>query len=123
MHPRCHYWLLHRRESLTRELNGSGGEFWWRGYQHLHSSYCDLVITGLVGLRPDAGDKLIINPLVPPEFEWFAVDNLLYHGIELTIAWDQKGEHYGHGPGLHVWADGNLIANSTSLQTLQVDLT
>lgn len=103
-------------------VNVSAGEFWWRGYQHLHSTFCDLVITGLVGLRPDANDRLILNPLVPQDIEWFAVDNLLYHGIELSIAWDESGERYGHGPGLTVWADGQLLANSTSLQPLQVDL-
>ena len=30
-----------------------------------HSSFCDLVITGLVGLRPRADDLLEMNPLIP----------------------------------------------------------
>ena len=29
----------------------------------IHSSYNNLIISGLCGIRPDKGDSLIINPL------------------------------------------------------------
>ena len=95
---------------------------WRRGYSYLHSTYCDLVITGLVGLRPRADDLLIVHPLVPDDAKWFALDNLLYHGLNLAIVWDRTGERYGHGAGLSVWAQGRLLGRSLSLQQLEVRL-
>ena len=109
---------------MTHQYHGRRhGEWdWQRGYAYLHSTFCDLVITGLVGLRPRSDALLVINPLVPEGVEWFAIDNLLYHGINLSISWDQHGAKYGLGHGLHVWADGQLVAHSSSLQSLSMRL-
>lgn len=95
---------------------------WRRGYAYLHSTFCDLIITGLVGLRPQANATLLINPLVPSSTQWFALDNLLYHGTMLCIFWDQHGRRYGHGKGLHVWAEGQLLAHSPVLAALTTKL-
>ena len=40
---------------------GKGGKE--RGKDYNHSTYCDLVITGLVGLRPRPDDTVEVNPL------------------------------------------------------------
>jgi len=39
------------------------------GDHYNHSTYCDLIITGLVGLRPRADDIVEVNPLLP-ESTW-----------------------------------------------------
>jgi len=94
--------------------DGKGGRE--RGKDYNHSSFCDLIITGLVGLRPRADDIVEVNPLVPEgEWPWFCLDNIAYHGRTLTILWDKTGEKYGRGKGLRVFADGREIAYSDTL--------
>jgi hypothetical protein len=87
-----------------------------RGKDYNHSMYVDHIITGLVGLRPRADNTVEVNPLVPDgKWDYFCLDNVLYHGHTLTIFYDKTGKRYGKEPGLHVLADGLEIAHSTSL--------
>lgn len=87
-----------------------------RGRDYNHSTYCDLVVTGLVGLRPRADDLVEVNPLVPEgNLEYFCLDHVRYHGRHLTILWDKTGKRYGRGRGLRVLADGVEIAGSEHL--------
>jgi hypothetical protein len=87
-----------------------------RGKDYNHSSYCDLIITGLVGLRPRADDVVEVHPLVPDgQWDWFCLDKVSYHGRILTILWDKTGTKYNQGKGLRVFADGREIARSETL--------
>lgn len=88
-----------------------------RGKDYNHSTYCDLIVTGLVGLRPQIDDAVELNPLIPPGGAWkyFCLDRIPYHGRSLTILYDRDGDHYGKGRGLHVYADGRRIAWSPRL--------
>ncbi len=87
-----------------------------RGKDYNHSSFCDLVITGLVGLRPRADDIVEVHPLVPDgKWDFFCLDNVAYRGHTLTILWDKTGTKYGKGKGLRVFADGREIASSNGL--------
>jgi hypothetical protein len=87
-----------------------------RGKDYNHSTFCDLIITGLVGLRPRADDVVEVHPLVPDGFwDWFCLDNVSYHNRFLTILWDKTGGKYGKGKGLRVFADGREIARSDTL--------
>lgn len=94
-----------------------------RGYKYNHSTFNDLIITGLVGLRPRPDGLLIVNPLLPSDsLAHFAIDNLLYHGHELTVFWDSDGTHYSRGQGLHVWVDGQEHAHTAGLERLTLFL-
>ena len=55
-----------------------------------------------------------------PEDKWdfFCLDDLLYHGKNLTIIWDKTGTKYGCGAGLNVLVDGKRIAHSLKLGKL-----
>ncbi|MGJ7032248.1 MGH1-like glycoside hydrolase domain-containing protein [Niabella hirudinis] len=87
-----------------------------RGRYYNHSTFNDLVITGLAGLRPRADDRIEVNPLLPAgTWDWFALDNVLYHGKIITIIWDRTGKKYRKGKGLSVWADGKLVKRSKRL--------
>ncbi|MDR3711569.1 MAG: hypothetical protein P4L51_02045 [Puia sp.] len=78
-----------------------------RGKDYNHSTFCDLVITGLIGIRPAADDSLSVNPLVPAGvWDYFCLDNLLYHGKIITVLYDRTGRRYHRGKGLQVWVDG-----------------
>jgi hypothetical protein len=94
-----------------------------RSYYYNHSSFADLVITGLVGLRPRADDVLEVNPLLPENtWNWFCLDGVSYHGRILTIVWDAKGDRYGKGPGLTIVADGKVIAQAPKLSKITAKL-
>jgi hypothetical protein len=94
-----------------------------RGKDYNHSSYNDLIITGLVGLRPRADNMLEVNPLLPEGcWNYFCLDNVLYQGHILTIIWDRTGEKYGRGQGLTLLADGDRVAHSVKLERIVVEL-
>jgi len=97
---------------------GKGGKE--RGKDYNHSSYCDLVITGLAGLRPRADETVEVNPLLPADrWDWFCLDNVLYHNRIITILWDKTGAKFGKGKGLFVFADGKQIARAASLDRIK----
>ncbi|HEY0449747.1 MGH1-like glycoside hydrolase domain-containing protein [Actinophytocola sp.] len=80
-----------------------------------HSTFTDLVINGLVGLRPSADDRLVVNPLVPPSWDYFALENTPYRGHNVTVLWDRDGSRYHQGAGLQVFVDGRPVARRASL--------
>jgi hypothetical protein len=73
-----------------------------------HSTFTDLVLSGLLGIRPQAGDTVRISPLAPASWTHFAVENVAYHGHNLSIVWDRDGTAYHRGSGFRVWLDGEL---------------
>jgi hypothetical protein len=88
-----------------------------RSFYYNHSTYADLLITGLVGLRPRADDTVEIAPLLPAgTWDWFCLDGVRYHGRELTILWDKDGQRYGRGAGLTVLVGDKMIAHSARLE-------
>jgi len=85
-----------------------------------HSGFADLVISGLVGLRPRPDNVVEVNPLIPEgTWDYFCLDKVPYHGRVMAILYDKTGERYGKGKGLRVFADGHLIAISESLQRVR----
>lgn len=95
----------------------------WLGCSHyFHSSYTDLVITGLVGLRPRADDIIEINPLAPDDWSFFILDDVRYHDRLVTIIWDVDGKRYNRGKGLSIIADDHVIANTPRLERLSAPL-
>lgn len=94
-----------------------------RGKDYNHSAYCDLIISGLIGLRPRADDRIEINPLLPDgTWDYFCLDRIPYHGRLLTILYDKSGKRYGKGAGLHLLVDGESIASAPRLQKLNASL-
>ena len=118
------YARSHRKDGkpyLAEALHPDTGSFEGHdGYNHsehyLHSGYCDLVITGLVGLIPRADDTLEIKPLAPAEWDYFALDDVTYRGHSVSIVWDKSGERYSLGKGMHVLVDGQRIHTSAELE-------
>jgi hypothetical protein len=106
------------------ELNGAWlitGPKAERSRHYNHSTFCDLVITGLVGLVPRADDTIEVDPLFPvnsdgaPAWDWYCLDDVRYHGHDVTIVWDRDGTRYNRGAGLTVWVDGAQVAHSPTI--------
>jgi hypothetical protein len=95
-----------------------------RSHHYYHSAYDDLIITGLVGIRPRADDVLVVNPLLPSDpsdpnaMAWFALENAPYHGHLVTVLYDRDGSHYRRGAGLQLFIDGRKVASSPVLARL-----
>jgi predicted GH43/DUF377 family glycosyl hydrolase len=124
LNPRTGDWLARTRlktwKDGTWDPEKGGKE---RGKDYNHSTYCDLVITGLIGLRPQPDDTIQVSPLLPADtWDWFCLDNVLYHDRIVTIVWDKTGEKYGRGKGLHIFADGRQIVQADSLERVTGEL-
>lgn len=73
-----------------------------RSKYYNHSTYNDLIITGLIGLRPSMDETVTVHPLIPSTWDYFCIDNLPYHGKLLTIYYDRTGSRYHQGKGLYI---------------------
>lgn len=104
-------------------LKQRGSDIPERGKDYNHSTYCDLIITGLVGLRPRADEIVEVDPLIPDGvWDYFCLDNVHYHGHILTIFYDKTGKKYGRGKGLYILEDGQKIASSRTLRRITARL-
>ena len=98
--------------------------YWLKGDQersryYNHSTFNDLIITGLCGLRPRSDGIVEVNPLLPDgKWEYFCLDNIRYHGHNLTIVYDRDGSRYHMGRGLRVLVDGRLKGERADLGKL-----
>jgi hypothetical protein len=114
----------HRGRPYIGEYLDEVTGYWLKGDQersryYNHSTFNDLVITGLVGLRPRTDNTIEVNPLIPEDkWNWFCLDNVLYHGHNISIVWDKDGSRYHAGKGLRVYVNGKLVGQSDRLQRL-----
>lgn len=114
----------HRGRPYIGEYLDEVTGYWLKGDQersryYNHSTFNDLIITGLVGLRPRSDNTIEINPLLPPgKWDWFCLDNVLYHGKNLTILWDKYGDKYHLGKGLRVLVNGKEVGYAPTLSKI-----
>lgn len=90
-----------------------------RSRYYNHSTFNDLMITGIVGLRPQEDGSIVVNPLVPQDkWDYFCLDGVNYRGHILTIIWDKDGQRYHQGNGLTLMVDGKVVANRKDIGKL-----
>jgi hypothetical protein len=93
-----------------------------RSHHYNHSTYNDLILSGLIGIRPHADNVLEIDPLLlPPNsserpIRYFALEGLRYHGHDLTLIYDADGSRYHLGTGLSVFSDGHRLSGPAPLR-------
>ena len=95
-------------ENYDPNLGGPIVYYYWSNH-YLHSTFNNLVISGLCGIRPSESDTLVINPLVDDSIRYFCLSDINYHGRSLTVAYDKDGSRYKSGKGLSVWVDGQKV--------------
>jgi len=119
LHPDLGYWNNRAR------MYWSGAPTRDQGDDYLHSTFCDLVLEGLMGIRPELNGTVRVHPLVPTDtWDHFAADHVLVHGKVLSVVWDASGRHYAHPgrAGLSVLVDGHVAASRPTLGELIVQV-
>lgn len=90
-----------------------------RSRYYNHSTFNDLMITGICGLRPQQDGSVVVNPLVPQDkWDYFCLDGIRYRGHILTILWDKDGQRYHQGSGLTLMVDGKKVAHRKDIGKL-----
>ncbi|HNC29260.1 MAG TPA: discoidin domain-containing protein, partial [Cyclobacteriaceae bacterium] len=92
-------------ENYDPNLGGPIVYYYWSNH-YLHSTFNNLVISGLCGIRPSEGDSLTINPLIDNSIEYFYLDNINYRGHDVSVVYDRDGAKYNIGKGVTVFVDG-----------------
>ncbi len=139
------YWNILKRYEQSHRLRGDyNHQIWWidenlnpftgewharkrklsegkepieRGKDYNHSSFCDLLISGLMGFHPDQYGSLLINPLVPDElWNYFCLDRIPYKGEEWTIVWDKDGSVFNKRKGYTIYKAGKCIHQSATIE-------
>ena len=93
-----------------------------RSRYYNHSTFNDLMITGICGLRPQQDGSIVVNPLVPQDkWDYFCLDGIRYRGHILTILWDKDGQRYHQGTGLTLMVDGKVVAHRKDIGLLKYE--
>ena len=93
-----------------------------RSRYYNHSTFCDLVINGLIGICPQPDNSVVIEPLIPSDtWDWFCLDQVPYQGHNLTVVWDKTGEKYRVGKGLTLLIDGKVAGNRSDLGQIKAN--
>ena len=81
-------------------------------HHNILGAYNFMIIDDIAGVRPRLDDQLELWP-IDVGWDHFAVNNLSYHGHDLTIVWDRPGDgtdHYANAPdGYSAYVDGTRV--------------
>lgn len=100
---------------IAEDIDGETGK--WiadceRSPLYNHSTFCDLVISGLFGIGTEDG-CLSVSPLMPGEYDYFCIENVPVQGHNVTVIFDRDGSRYAVGVGLIVISDGKIVYNGS----------
>ncbi|MFC8922849.1 discoidin domain-containing protein [Cellulosimicrobium sp. NPDC057127] len=73
-----------------------------------------IYVEDMGGIQPRSDDKIELWP-IDLGYDHFMVNNLRYHGHDVTIVWDEDGSHYGLGEGYSLFVDGERKASADAL--------
>ncbi|XP_054152490.1 beta-L-arabinobiosidase-like [Oppia nitens] len=109
------------------ECHSPVGDFWVgdsfnHSEHYAHSTYTDNVLTELLGILPQEDNTIIIDPLVPKSWSYFALENLLYHGKNISIVYDSTGNKYKVGKGMTVYVNGISVYHKEGLEKAVIDV-
>lgn len=136
MSPKVFYDELHkyamshirRGEPYLGEYQDEKNGSWLKGDNprssyYNHSTFCDLVISDLVGLKSRSDNILEMYPLIPTgQWDWFCLDNVNYHNHNITVLWDKTGARYHKGKGFSVYVDSKPVYRADELKHFTVKL-
>ncbi|KAF5710031.1 coagulation factor 5 8 type domain-containing protein [Fusarium globosum] len=127
-------WFMYEAETCCRwdgnptwlKHHPDDDKWMYDGYNHSedynHSTFVDNALAGLIGLRAQSGETIVVNPLTPSNWDYFAVENIAYHGHLITVLWDRTGSIYHRGQGLRVYVDGQLAGSRETIGLTKVEV-
>jgi len=115
LHADLGYWNNRQQMYQRNDSNKNMGD------DYNHSTYIDLVLNGLLGIRPREDGSVHIHPIIPPSISSFAADHVKVRGKILTVVWDRDGTVYDRfDKGLTVLVDGTKVTHSSTIELLVV---
>ena len=75
-----------------------------RGKDYNHSTFCDLIISGLVGVDTSK-DEFTVSPIIPKDWDWFALYNVPFRGKTYSVIYDKYGTKFNKGKGIIISED------------------
>ena len=127
LHPDLGYWNNRARMYWRDDERKNMGD------DYNHSTFIDLILNGLLGIRPQEDGSLVINPLVQSSHaKIFAVDHVKIGSNRiLSITWSDAGSEQSkdiddaltrdYQEGLTVFLDGQVVARRKDLGPLHID--
>ncbi len=94
MHPFEYKWTA-RDILMARDQKNQ------RGKDYNHSTFCDLVIRGLIGVVAQA-DTLTVNPRIVGIWDYFSLENITFKKQTYDIFYDADGTHFNKGAGVRI---------------------
>lgn len=98
LHPETGEWTA---EKILRDLGFPeklGG--YERGKDYNHSTFCDIILGGLLGISVGETQAPDVKPIIPDWWEYFKVDNLELCNKKYCITYDKNGDIYNVGKGI-----------------------
>ncbi len=99
-----------------------------RSHHYFHSTYIDLILSGLIGIRPRVDNTFEVDPLIPTQsgaghrIHYFALQNLAYHHHDISLFYDEDGSRYHIGSGLSIFVDHRRVSGPDPLAPIRVAL-
>jgi hypothetical protein len=91
-----------------------------RGEDYNHSTFCDLVISGLAGVSINDG-ILKVKPLFESKnLDYFCLDGIVYKDKTISVLWDKDGTRYEKGKGFFLYINGKQICKFESINNVNI---
>ena len=109
-----------QRPDVVEHYNPETGASISQEEDYFHSSWIDLIVTGVVGLQVER-NSVTVDPL-DCGLSYFDLDNVLVRGRRLRITWRDREREAPDDlePGLRIWIDGKLILESERLSRFEL---
>ncbi|HEU4542536.1 MAG TPA: LamG domain-containing protein, partial [Jiangellaceae bacterium] len=91
-------------------------------FHNILGAYNFMIIDDIAGVRPRLDDVLELWP-IDVDWDYFAINNLRYHGQDMTVVWNKPGAaHYENVPeGYSLYLDGRRVFTVDRLAHLTWD--
>lgn len=104
------------------DASKNGGKITYRSWIH-HTQLGTTnwtIVEDVAGMVPREDNKIELNPIEIPGWNHFTVNNLSYHGQDLSIVWNND-DIYNAPKGYTLYVDGNAVFTSDKLAHLIYD--
>ena len=108
------------RPEVVEHYNSETGTPISQEEDYFHSSWIDLVVTGVAGLR--VSREMVVADPIDVGLDYLDLDGVVVRGRRLRITWRKRDREcpLDLEPGLMIWVDGRPVARSDTLARLEI---